>query len=47
LASSPEVAKVTGKYFFERDADPSSPLSYDEGVAQKLWEISEELTKGG
>ena len=47
LASSPEVEKVTGKYFVKRDAVQSSPLSYDEGVAQKLWEISEELTKAG
>lgn len=44
LASSPEVEGVTGKYFFEREAIASSPLSYDEQVAARLWEVSEELT---
>jgi retinol dehydrogenase-12 len=44
LASSPDVAGTTGKYFVKREPAQSSPLSYDEGVAQKLWEICENLT---
>ena len=44
LASSPEVEGVTGKYFVKREPAQSSPTSYDEGLAQRLWEISENLT---
>ena len=44
LASSPEVESITGKYFFERKPIPSSDISYDEEIAQRLWNISEELT---
>ena len=44
LASSPDVEGVTGKYFVEREAIASSPLSYDEQVAARLWEVSEQLT---
>ncbi|MCP4141591.1 MAG: SDR family oxidoreductase [Chloroflexi bacterium] len=47
LATSPEVEKVTGKYFVKRDDVLSSELSYDEDVARKLWEISEGITKVG
>jgi NAD(P)-dependent dehydrogenase (short-subunit alcohol dehydrogenase family) len=45
LASSPEVEGITSKYFVDREAVQSSPLSYDEGVAQRLWQISEDLTR--
>lgn len=44
LASSPEVEGVTGKYFVEREAIASSPLSYDEQVAARLWDVSKQLT---
>lgn len=44
LASSPEVEGLTGKYFVKREAVPSSPISYDKNVAQRLWEISAGLT---
>jgi NAD(P)-dependent dehydrogenase (short-subunit alcohol dehydrogenase family) len=44
VASSPDVEGVTGKYFSRKEAIPSSPLSYDEEIARKLWAISEELT---
>ncbi len=45
LASAPELAGVTGRYF-DRDRDvPSSPASYDGAVARRLWEVSEELTR--
>jgi NAD(P)-dependent dehydrogenase (short-subunit alcohol dehydrogenase family) len=41
LASSPEVEGVTGKYFVKREAVRSSPLSYDENLRRRLWEVSE------
>ena len=44
LATSPEVAGVTGKYFIKCKAAPSSRASYDEETARRLWEISEEMT---
>ncbi|NIS82543.1 MAG: SDR family NAD(P)-dependent oxidoreductase [Anaerolineales bacterium] len=44
LAISPEVAGVTGKYFYKRKAVPSSPNSYDETLADRLWRVSAELT---
>jgi len=44
LASSPEVKGVTGKYFADCKAVQSSPESYDEVAAEKLWQVSLELT---
>jgi NAD(P)-dependent dehydrogenase (short-subunit alcohol dehydrogenase family) len=44
LAASPEVAGVTGKYFTNRRETRSSPASYDESAARRLWELSEQLT---
>lgn len=44
LASSPEVAKVTGKYFVDMKPRASSRESYDELAARKLWDMSAELT---
>lgn len=43
LASSPEVAGVTGKYFVDCRPIPSSEASYDEEAARRLWEVSAEL----
>lgn len=44
LASSPEVESVTGKYFARKRPIPSAPVSYDEAVAKRLWDISEHMT---
>jgi len=44
LASSPEVEGVTGKYFVDEKAVPSSPATYDEGTARRLWELSKAMT---
>jgi NAD(P)-dependent dehydrogenase (short-subunit alcohol dehydrogenase family) len=44
LAAAPEVAEVTGKYFTHRRETRSSPASYDEAAARRLWEESERLT---
>ena len=43
LASSPDVEKVTGKYFEKCKAVPSSALSNDETVAKRLWELSNKM----
>ena len=39
LASAPEVATTTGRYFHERKEIRSSPLSYDRELAQRLWDV--------
>ena len=44
LASSPEVAGVSGQYFANCRAVKSAPQSYDHAAAERLWAISEELT---
>jgi NAD(P)-dependent dehydrogenase (short-subunit alcohol dehydrogenase family) len=44
LASSPEAAGVTGKYFSDKRAIRSSKVSYNETDARQLWQISEQLT---
>jgi NAD(P)-dependent dehydrogenase (short-subunit alcohol dehydrogenase family) len=44
LASSPDVADVTGKYFEKSQPRPSARITYDEALQQRLWEESVELT---
>src|SRR3954463_1607670 len=44
LASSPEVEGVSGKYFEHRLPRRSSPQSYDEAAARRLWQVSEQQT---
>lgn len=44
LASSIEVTKTTGKYFFEKKEINSSPASYNKEAALKLWQLSSKLT---
>ena len=44
LASSPDVAGVSGRYFANRTARRSSRRSYDEQLARRLWEVSADLT---
>ena len=45
LASSPEVEGVTGTFFNNKGvATKSSPLSYDEEAAKRLWQVSADLT---
>jgi NAD(P)-dependent dehydrogenase (short-subunit alcohol dehydrogenase family) len=42
LTSAPELAKVSGRYFVSSTATRSSPRSYDEAVAARLWQVSAE-----
>jgi NAD(P)-dependent dehydrogenase (short-subunit alcohol dehydrogenase family) len=44
LAAAPEVEQITGKYFDGRRVTRSSPASYDEALALRLWNASERLT---
>ncbi|VAW39358.1 Retinol dehydrogenase 13 [hydrothermal vent metagenome] len=47
LASSPEVEGVSGNYYDKKKAVKSSKVSYDTAVAQRLWQVSEELISVG
>ena len=44
LATAPGVEGVTGKYFIDKQEQKSNAESYDTAVAQRLWQVSEELT---
>ncbi len=44
LASSPDIANISGKYFVKKQPVKSSALSYDQELQQQLWKISEKLT---
>jgi len=44
LASSPEVANVTGKFFDKCRETPTAPAAQDAEVARRLWEVSERMT---
>lgn len=43
LASSPEVADVTGRYFLDSRPTRSAPQSYDKEAQRRLWDVSIEL----
>jgi retinol dehydrogenase 12 len=47
LATSPEVQGVSGKYFVRCEPVPSSDLSYDLSLQEKLWQLSAKLTGVG
>lgn len=44
LATSPEVADVSGRYFANREVAASAPQTHDEALARKLWQVSVTLT---
>jgi NAD(P)-dependent dehydrogenase (short-subunit alcohol dehydrogenase family) len=44
LASSPDVAAVTGEYFRDERPAPVFPAALDDDAARRLWEISERMT---
>jgi retinol dehydrogenase-14 len=43
LASAPELAQVSGGFFAGGKPKKSSPASYDEAVAARLWRVSADL----
>jgi NAD(P)-dependent dehydrogenase (short-subunit alcohol dehydrogenase family) len=44
LALSPDVAGVTGKYFYKRKEIRSNDPSYDVAAQERLWQVSAEMT---
>lgn len=46
VASSPDLSGVTGQYFARCTAKRSSKRSHDPVMAQRLWDLSEELVDG-
>src|SRR5262249_11428688 len=44
LATSPEVTRVTSRYFVKKRSVESSMASYDQAAARRLWQFSAELT---
>jgi NAD(P)-dependent dehydrogenase (short-subunit alcohol dehydrogenase family) len=44
LASSPELAAVTGEYFYASKPARSSRASHDANAARRLWNVSVEMT---
>jgi NAD(P)-dependent dehydrogenase (short-subunit alcohol dehydrogenase family) len=45
LASSPVVKDVSGQYFIKQQVVRSSQVSYDRAAAERLWQLSEEMTR--
>jgi NAD(P)-dependent dehydrogenase (short-subunit alcohol dehydrogenase family) len=45
LASSPDVAGTSGRYFIRERPVASSAASYDEATAKQLWQVSTDLTQ--
>ena len=46
LATSPEVAHVSGEYFVKSRVATPSPAARDDAAARRLWEVSEALVAG-
>src|SRR5262249_8904154 len=44
MAAAPELAGVTGRYFFRERQGRAQPITYDRAVAARLWSESERLT---
>jgi hypothetical protein len=47
LASSADVEGVSGKFFIDKEAVPSSPRSYDGSEAARMWRATAELAGVG
>jgi NAD(P)-dependent dehydrogenase (short-subunit alcohol dehydrogenase family) len=44
LATAPEVASISGRYFVREQVAPPSPASCDLEATRRLWQVSAELT---
>ncbi|MBV9125070.1 MAG: SDR family oxidoreductase [Planctomycetes bacterium] len=44
LVTSPNVAGLSGRYFVREKEVSSSPASYDQAAARRLWQVSLEMT---
>jgi NAD(P)-dependent dehydrogenase (short-subunit alcohol dehydrogenase family) len=47
LASSPDVAGVTGRFFFRCREMRTKPVTHDVDIARRLWRVSEALCRVG
>ncbi len=43
LATAPEVAGVSGRYFVDRREAAPSPRALDVATQERLWEVSEQM----
>jgi NAD(P)-dependent dehydrogenase (short-subunit alcohol dehydrogenase family) len=43
LATSPEVANITGDYFDKKKPVEPNPIAKDPAIAERLWKVSEQL----
>jgi WW domain-containing oxidoreductase len=43
LAASPQVTGISGEYWADCKIAPGNPLMADDGLAIRLWEVSEEI----
>jgi NAD(P)-dependent dehydrogenase (short-subunit alcohol dehydrogenase family) len=43
LATSPEVAEVSGHYFVDKEVRRATAVAYDETLAAQLWQVSAEM----
>lgn len=43
LATSPEVKGISGKYFIKSKQKKSTEITYDKGIAGKLWKMTEDI----
>jgi len=44
LATAPEVAGISGQYYYDRKAIAPKPWAEDDAAAQRLWALSEQMT---
>jgi retinol dehydrogenase 14 len=44
LATAPELAGVSGKYFKNKKPIEVAPLTFDQKLGRKLWEVSEKMS---
>jgi NAD(P)-dependent dehydrogenase (short-subunit alcohol dehydrogenase family) len=47
LASSPEVATISGEYFYKCKVDTPSPAAQDDDAARRLWDASAKIAGMG
>ena len=44
VATSPELEGISGKFFADKAERPSSDLSHDQALQERLWQVSLDLT---
>ena len=44
VATSPDIGSISGKYIYDYAVRETAPITYDEEHAERLWDVSAELT---